>query len=112
MASSVITPPGTAPVGVRRPVINPSPRQRFQSLPGILNPHREMVSSDIFRVAADHAMLQYQADIAEQTRDGNSAVAAAYRLLGAQEFLQTLRLLAEMPRPVPVAADHNLNPEA
>lgn len=77
-----------------------------------ISEHRAMVSSDTFERSTDSAMLQYQSLVAGQVANGNDAIAAGFKLQGALEFLQTLKLLAETPRmPTPVVTD-NLNSRA
>lgn len=75
--------------------LNPSPKSRFQESGNNLSEHRKLIETPAFRRACDMAMLQYTIQVNGQTLDGNSAAASAFRLLGAQEFLNTLILLAE-----------------
>lgn len=79
-----------------QPNVNPSPKARFQSVAQNITAHRAMLERDSFDKATDAAMLQYSADLATQNRDGNCAMAMGFKLQGAMEFLQTLKLLAEV----------------
>jgi hypothetical protein len=90
------------------PVINPSPRTRFQQDVLSVTKHRAMLEMPSFTAATDAAMLQYQAELAARCNDGNSAAAMGFKLLGAHEYLQTLKLLAESPRPAPAVPNDNL----
>lgn len=92
--------------------LNPSPKARFMQSGTRISNHRALIMSDAFEDAADAAMLQMQRAMANDIKDGNSAMAAGFRMLGAQEFLANFRLLAETPRaPSPPVRD-NLNPNA
>ena len=86
----------------QQPNVNPTPKARFQSAPQNITAHHAMIERDSFDKAADAALLQYCADMAQQTRDGNSAMAMGFKLQGALEYLQTLKLLEETG-PTPVA---------
>ena len=58
--------------------------------------HRKLLESDQLQMSLDFAMLQYQAMVANAMNSNmESSAAAGLRLLGAQEFLATFRLLAE-----------------
>ena len=89
------------------PVLNPSPRTRFQQSSTRISAHRQMVQSPEFEHAADAALLQYHVDLAGGLRDVNSAAAIGLKLTGAQEFLTVFKLLAEQPprAPAPPARD-------
>lgn len=92
--------------------LNPSPKARFMQSGTRISNHRALVMSDAFGEAADAAMLQLQMALAGQVKDGNTAMAVGFRLLGAEEFLSTFRLLAETPRPPAPPVRDNLNPNA
>lgn len=74
---------------------NPSPRARFQKENGAVTAHRALLENPYFDKGADAAMLEYGSLVAQQAKDGNSAMAAGFRLQGAIEFLQVLKTLAE-----------------
>jgi hypothetical protein len=69
-----------------------------------LSKHRTLVDSPELQRALDFAMLEYQARILATTSDTAGAAPGFFRLLGAQEFVQTLRNLSEKP-PTPVIVD-------
>lgn len=83
---------------------NLTPRARFQQSGTKLSAHRDLISSEAFRVAIDTALLQYQAELCEKTTDMNTAARTGVCMLGAQEFIGVLRKLAEnsSPRPNPI----------
>lgn len=74
---------------------NPSPRTRFQAINGAITAHKAMLENPFFERGTDFAMLEYQRLVAEQAKDGNSAMAVGFKMEGALEFLQTLKTLAE-----------------
>lgn len=82
-------------------VTNPTPKSRFQSVTTNVSQHRDMVGGAAFQRAADYAMLEYQALLADRTNDAQTAVAAGMKLQGALEFLTQFRLLAETPTVAP-----------
>lgn len=95
------------------PITNPTPKARFQESGDNISKHRDMIGSKEFQRGCDSALLQYQAVLGLRTTDMATAAANQFKLLGAQEFLQELRLLAEMPvRSAPVLnkeLDHTLS---
>lgn len=81
-------------------VKNPTPKQRFQSNPKLLTPHRDLVASPAFELSVDYAMLEYERQLSLVPFDNFNACAAAHlRKVGAHEFLQVLRNLAESSVP-------------
>lgn len=64
--------------------------------------HRDMVGSREFERGTDFALLQYAGLLSTQIKDGESAMAAGYKLQAAVEFYQTLKLLAETPKAPPL----------
>lgn len=92
-------------------VTNPLPKTRFQETDKNVTKHRDLIGSDNFQRAIDFALLQYQAQVALEPLNGNfnAAAAAHFRQLGALEFVQTLRLLAESPTPRSVSNTDNLD---
>jgi hypothetical protein len=74
---------------------NPSPKARFQAVNGAITAHKAMLENPYFDRGCDFAMLEYQRICGENTKDANTAMAAGSKMLGALEFLQTLKTLAE-----------------
>lgn len=97
--SQPITTPAIGPSQKAAQVINPSPRTRFQSKPANLTNHRSMIDSEAFERASDAALAEYCLSLADQVRDGNTALAAGFRLLGAHEAFNVLKTLAD-PAPI------------
>lgn len=84
----------------RLPVVDISPKKRFQAMSTVVAKHRELVVSDQFQIALDHALLQYQTVLTSPQLDGNAAAQAGLKLQGAQEFIRELKLLGETEQPV------------
>ena len=80
---------------IQRPNTNPTPRARFQSGTNNIRDHRALLESPAFERACDFALLEYQRALADQSRDGNSAMAVGFRAMGAIEFLGILKTLGE-----------------
>jgi len=90
--------------------MNLTPKARFQQSENSLSAHKRMIESKEFERAADFAMLEYQRAVMQSPAGpGDSPGANYFRLLGAQEFLQQLRNLADQHQPVPRIMDPNLN---
>lgn len=88
-------------------VLNPSPKTRFQALPGSVGKHKALVDSDTFQIGADFALLHVTAQWAMQVSDPQSAMAVGQKIQGAHEFLQAFKLLAETaPKPTIAATDN------
>jgi len=88
------------------PNVNPSPKQRFLAIKHCVDQHRELISRPDFLLAIDNAMSQMmwvQSGGGESAMhiDGNTAASRFYRLQGAQEFVRTLKTLAEVAAPLP-----------
>jgi hypothetical protein len=101
-------PPRPAVSPAPRP-LNPSPKTRFMESGLNISNHKKLVDSPEFQVGADYAMLQYQVKVTSQITNPDSAVAAGLKMLGALEFLETLKLLSESPRRAPLVTSDNLN---
>lgn len=86
-------------------IINPSPKTRFQQSTDSISKHRAMVDTREFSRAADFAMLQYQRELS--IKESNPAV-LGMKLVGAQEFLNTMTMLAETIelKPLPKTSDN------
>lgn len=72
-----------------------------------------MVQTSVFERSLDYALLEYQSLVAVQVSENPSNAAfAGLKLTGAQEFVQTLKLLSEQPRlagrPLVQNLDHTL----
>jgi hypothetical protein len=81
-------------------VKNPQPKARFQESSQNISKHRDMVESTEFQRACDFALLQYTALMTQTALDNfNIAAACHFKLAGAQEFILTLRTLAESATP-------------
>lgn len=81
-----------------KPTLNPTPKQRFIQSTAIVSAHRNLMQSDQLRMSLDFALLEYQRRVSETSNpDMNGAVAGHFRMLGAQEFINTLIMLAETP---------------
>lgn len=94
----------------RQPVnTNPSPKARFRESTQNITAHRDMLQSPEFERALDFAALEYQLQAAARVTDGNGALALGYKLLGVQEFISTLKMLSEVPQPMPRTIDQNLD---
>jgi hypothetical protein len=95
--------------------VNLSPKARFQQTKAVVETHKRMVESEIFEKATEAALLEYQAELSANPNNqgnGNSAAAAFFKLTGAQEYIATLRALANTPRQPPQAPNLNLNHKA
>lgn len=91
--------------------LNRTPKQRFHDHPEWLSQHNQFVVSPIFERGSDFALLQYQAYLSSQSVDGQNAAANHFKMVGAIEFLQTFRLLAEKPM-MPTVVDRDNLPQS
>lgn len=89
--------------------INLPPRARFQLNAKQLSEHRDFVSTHEFQAAIDNALLQYQAELAQNCKDQYTAMAMGLRLLGAQELVQKIFELGITPEKVSLPSSPNLN---
>ena len=87
------------------PVHNASPKTRFMASNDNITKHRNLVDSREFERAADFAMMEYTAQLAQ--RESNSAI-VGLKIVGALEFLKEFRLLSEKPeiKPLPKVSDN------
>lgn len=90
--------------------LNPSPKLRFMQSPDNIKKHRDMIDSNEFQRACDFALLQYQSQLSMTTVDMAGAAANNFKMLGAQELLQTMRLLGESVPRVTKTDPDNLKP--
>lgn len=87
--------------------MNPSPKVRFREMGDSISRHKALLESRELERGLDFALLQYQVEVSSQIKEGNSAMAAGYRILGAQEFLSVFRTLTVVPlTPTPRAEDN------
>lgn len=96
----------------RVPLKNPQPKIRFQASGDNVSKHRDLMDSPEYQRAIDFGLLQYVAAVSQGITDGNTAMAAGFKILGAVELLSTVRMLSETPMPVVVAPVPNLNHQA
>lgn len=82
-----------------------SPKQRFQLSGTKLSAHRDLISSEAFRVAIDVALLQYQNELAAKCTDPNAAMRVGLCILGANELVTVMRQLGDtaVVKQVPVS---------
>ncbi|OLE10693.1 MAG: hypothetical protein AUG89_11560 [Acidobacteria bacterium 13_1_20CM_4_56_7] len=75
--------------------------------------HRALMQSEDFQRSLDYALLEYQRQLA-QTAVTNTLepTACHFKIVGALEFMQTLRNLAESPMRPEVVRDGNLDHRA
>jgi hypothetical protein len=75
-----------------------SPRQQFQQNAAFLHAHREFVGSDAFSRSINAALLQQQIEWGQQVKDQGTAMMVGIKIQAVQEFLMTLKTLAEVPK--------------
>jgi hypothetical protein len=69
-----------------------------------ISAHRNLMQRDELRIALDFALMEYQSRVSLTSKeDMNGAVAGHFRMLGAQEFVQTLRSLKRRSLALPGA---------
>ena len=95
--------------------VNPSPKQRFQAIKHCVDAHRELMQRPDMAASLDAAFNELQWELCggnlTQGVDGNSAAAKFYKLMGAHEYIRTLRTLAEQimvtaPKPLEAEIKH------
>jgi hypothetical protein len=86
-----------------KPLINPTPRQEFQSNQSWVSMHRDMMQQPMLQVSLQFAINEYTRRAADQhVVDGNTAAQNFYKLQGMHDFINILKNLAEMaPAPLP-----------
>lgn len=76
---------------------------------GLVKQHREMAASGTFQHGIKVALLEYQGLLCRGANDGNTAAANHFKAVGALEFANLLKTLAESPRiPAPILDRDNL----
>ena len=78
------------------PDINPTPKKRFSDYKAYVDAHRELMQKPEVQRAFDFALMQMFHELADKSTDGNSAAANQYKMIGAKEFIYTVRNLAEV----------------
>lgn len=87
-------------MSANKPVYNPRPKARFAESDQSVTKHRDMVTDRTFERAADFALLEYLEELC--TKEQNPAF-IGLRMMGAREFLKTMKLLAEKEELRPIA---------
>jgi hypothetical protein len=70
--------------------------------------HRALIQRDDLQRGLDYALLEYDRILIEQRNDANTAAAGFFKIMGAHEFIQCLKTLAESPRLPTIVPDGNL----
>lgn len=94
------------------PVVNPSPKARFQESTDNVSRHRTLVDSKEFQRAIDFALLQFGLALATQplSQEEFQIGAAGLKLRGVHDFISILRNLSETPKPLAIVnRNDNLN---
>lgn len=83
---------------------NPSPKFQFLQSPDNAKKHLDLIASPEFNRGIQFALLQHQHNVATSPiQTPSDAMGHFFKIQGAIEFVQTLRLLAiqpQMPKPV------------
>ena len=95
-----------------QPNFTPSPKLRFRLSGDNIKKHHELLELREFDRALDFAMLEYQHQLALNTRDANGACEAGYKMKGVQEFVYLLKTLSEEQKVNPVIVPSNLDHRA
>ena len=91
------------------PNYNPSPKAQFQAEKEIVSSHHRLIENHQFETSIHYALLHYQSLLAKGAGTFNDAAANHFKMTGALEFVQELRLLAEpQQKPTPVPDRDNL----
>jgi hypothetical protein len=100
-------------IGLRRGPIdkNPTPKTVFRESTDNIKAHNELTQSRPFTRAIDFALLEYQRELANEClKDMGKSAFVGLKMTGAQEFVRTLRGLADIQVSPPVIVDpDNLN---
>lgn len=81
-----------------RPIVNPTPKQKFQSSKVFIQNHRELMQDIRLDYSLDVALQQYQRQMCDaRITEGNLAAVNHFKMQGAIEFVTILKHLAEMP---------------
>lgn len=90
-------------------ITNPSPKARFMGSKANVEAHRSLMQRDDLQHSIDFALLEYQRRVAMITNE-QLAATGHFRILGALEFIQTMKDLAEStPEPtkiIPPSLNH------
>jgi hypothetical protein len=77
-------------------VVNPTPRQKFQTIPSTVSAHRELMQNPQLNFSIDMALMEMQrrqANVAD--KDVTGAATNHFKIQGALEFVEILRHLGE-----------------
>lgn len=78
------------------PLVNPSPKERFQSNREWVNAHRDMLLLPEFQRALDYALLQQGHNLSlRETPATQDAMGFYYEAKGASDLVKILKRLAE-----------------
>jgi hypothetical protein len=77
--------------------VNPSPKARFIGVKAYIDTHRELIQRPDLQRGLDSALAQYAWELSAVDMDGNKAAQHQFKLVGAHEFIRTLKSLAEQP---------------
>lgn len=89
-------------------ITNPSPKARFIHSKEFVEKHRELMQRDDLQRGLDYALLEYQKEVAMRTNE-QMAGTGHFRIVGALEFIQILKDLAEPMAIMPKREDKTLN---
>jgi hypothetical protein len=77
-------------------IVNPTPRQSFQSSPDFVKEHRELMQNQTLVRSVQFALAHFHRKLSDsRPPDGTSAAMTFFKLQGAHEFLDTLIKLGE-----------------
>lgn len=90
------------------PNVNPSPKERFLSNREFVTKHHDLIQLPEFQRALDYALLQMSRELAiRETPDAQDAMGAHYEIKGANDFIKTLKRLAESDIPQTKTVDRD-----
>jgi hypothetical protein len=80
------------------PLDTSSPKDRFRLSKDRIESHRSLLSHSQFEDSIDAAMAQFTYEMLSRIpENANDGAGRAFALAGAQQFVQTLRNLSELP---------------
>lgn len=88
---------------------NPTPKERFLQVQELVREHNKVIDNPVFQIGLDHALLEYQNAVSRQTFDNLSAIAAAYKIQGAVEFIALWKNLSQTTLPARRVVNDNLH---
>lgn len=92
-------------------VINPTPKARFLANKTETQAHQNLMTRADFQHSIDVALMEYQHRLSFQTPDKefNACAASHLKMLGAIQFVDTLKRLSQVETPAPVRQSDNLD---